>query len=117
VKHLRAILHAIIRLFLRALLGTMQPTAEDADPDRALRDRLRAKVRKHWMIVLAPMMLAGCVCTTPRTIYVPDGTPVRLRETVHNAKVWVKDANGDVVPGVMDLPDGWYCLSADTEDE
>jgi hypothetical protein len=41
---------------------------------------------------------------------VPDGTPVRLRETVKDAKVWVKDADGKPVAGKMDLPEGWYAL-------
>ena len=50
------------------------------------------------------------------TVYVPHGTPVRLRETVRDAKVWVKDADGRVVGGRMDLPEGWYALPVDGED-
>ena len=46
-------------------------------------------------ILLLPTSGAGCV----GTIYVPQGTPVRLRETIHAAKVWVKDANGK--PGAV----------------
>jgi len=65
---------------------------------------------------LLPILLltsgAGCV----RTIYVPHGTPVRLRETVKNAKVWVKDADGKPVAGKMDIPNGWYALPLE-EDE
>lgn len=44
------------------------------------------------------------------TIYVPAGEPVRLRETIKNAKVWVMDSSGELVAGKMDLPEGWYCL-------
>jgi len=55
---------------------------------------------------------AGCV----RTIYVPHGTPVRLRETIRNAKVWVKDPGGKPVAGRMDLPEGWYALPMPEED-
>ena len=65
---------------------------------------------------LLPILLltsgVGCV----RTIYVPHGTPVRLRETVTNAKVWVKDADGKPVAGKMDIPNGWYALPLE-EDE
>ena len=43
-------------------------------------------------------------------------TPVGLRETIHNAKVWVKDADGQAVPGWMDLPEGWDCLPNDREE-
>jgi len=56
---------------------------------------------------------SGCGLLTPkkiRTIYVPAGTPVRLRETIRNAKVWVKDASGVDSESEMDLPEGWYCL-------
>ena len=59
-----------------------------------------------WL-ALAIFCLAGCFV---RTIYVPDGKAVRLRQTIRNAKVWVMDANGKPVPGTMDLPEGWYCL-------
>ena len=61
-----------------------------------------------WL-ALAIFCLAGCFV---RTIYVPDGKAVRLRQTVRNAKVWVLDANGKPVAGTMDLPEGWYCLDA-----
>ncbi len=42
---------AILTAFFRALLpwvATRRPTAEDADPDRGTRDKLREKVRQHW---------------------------------------------------------------------
>lgn len=68
---------------------------------------------KHLLPFLLPfMLLTGCV----RTVYVPHGTPVRLRETVWDAKVWVKEADGRVVEGRMDLPEGWYALPVDGED-
>jgi len=72
-------------------------------------------IRKLIPFLLPFLLLtsgAGCV----RTIYVPHGTPVRLRETVKNAKVWVKDADGKPVAGKMDLYEGWYALPLE-EDE
>ena len=72
-------------------------------------------IRKLIPFLLPILLLtsgAGCV----RTIYVPHGTPVRLRETVKNAKVWVKDADGKPVAGKMDIPNGWYALPLE-EDE
>ena len=69
-------------------------------------------IRKLIPFLLPILLLTGCV----RTIYVPHGTPVRLRETVKNAKVWVKDAGGEAVPGRMDIPNGWYALPME-EDE
>lgn len=71
------------------------------------------RLLKHLIPFLLPfILLTGCV----RTIYVPDGTPVRLRETVPDVKVWVKEADGQVVEGRMDLPEGWYALPVDAED-
>ena len=69
--------------------------------------------RLVWFLVLGSTILCGCAT---RTIYVPDGEPVRLRETVRDAKVWVMDASGQPVAGIMDLPEGWYCLPLDNEE-
>lgn len=71
------------------------------------------RLLKHLIPFLLPfVLLTGCV----RTIYVPHGTPVRLRETVKDAKVWVKDGDGQSVEGRMDLPEGWYALPDDGEE-
>jgi len=73
------------------------------------------KLLKRLIWFLVPiLLLAGCAV---RTVYVPHGTPVRLRETIHDAKVWVKDAQGKPVAGRMDLPEGWFCLPVDDADE
>jgi hypothetical protein len=71
---------------------------------------------KQVLPFLLPIVLlaSGAGCT--RTIYVPHGTPVRLRETVKDVKVWVKDADGQVVPGNMDLPEGWYALPVEVDE-
>lgn len=117
MKWLIAVLTAFFQALLPMVADKSHPTAEEGDADKHLRDKLRAKVRKHWMLIplLLPMVLAGCSGGAPftRTIYVPDGTPVRLRETIKGAKVWVKDTNGQVVPGEMNLPEGWYALPVD----
>ena len=63
--------------------------------------------------LLPILLLTGCV----RTIYVPHGTPVRLRQTVKNAKVWVKDADGKPVAGQMDIPNGWYALPVSIDEK
>ncbi|MFW5690804.1 MAG: hypothetical protein ACOCXY_03250 [Planctomycetota bacterium] len=70
-------------------------------------------IRKLIPLLLPLVLLAGCGV---RTIYVPHGTPVRLRETVRDVKVWVKDADGQPVAGKLDLPEGWYALSLDNEE-
>lgn len=54
-------------------------------------------------------------CGMYRTVYVPHGDAVKLRETVKDVKVWVKTKDGEVVPGKMNLPEGWFCLPLDEE--
>lgn len=113
MKWLILIVEAILRALIPALVKAAQPTAEDSRPQPELRQRLTEKVRKAgWCVVLGLVFLAGC---QPRTIYIPSGEPVRLRETVHNAKVWVLDKDGQPVAGRMDLPEGWYVLPDDSE--
>ena len=70
-------------------------------------------IRKLLPFLLPILLLTGCAV---RTVYVPHGTPVRLRDTIHDAKVWVKDADGKPVAGKMDIPNGWYALPLE-EDE
>lgn len=52
----------------------------------------------------------GCTPWFTRTVYVPHGTAVRLRETLYDVKIWARDETGTPVPGTMDLPEGWYAL-------
>ena len=69
-------------------------------------------IRKLIPFLIPILLLTGCV----RTIYVPHGTPVRLRETVKDVKVWVKDSGGEPVAGKMDLAEGWYALPLEDEE-
>jgi hypothetical protein len=119
MQWLTAILTAIFQALLPALFHASKDTAEESARQPALRDQLRKRVKEAWknashiiICTTAVVLVAGCGV---RTIYVPDGTPVRLRETVRAAKVWVLDSSGQPVKGVMDLPEGWYCLPVPDE--
>ena len=48
MKWLIAILTAFFRALLPWVVKQSRPTAEDADPDQQTKDKLRAKVCKHW---------------------------------------------------------------------
>ena len=114
MKVLIAIIVAILQVLLPAMFKASEKTAEDSAPQPELRKRLRKRVRQTWAVVLlCVVFLAGCGA---RTIYVPHGEPVRLRETMRGAKVWVKDQQGNTVAGRVDLLEGWYCLELPPED-
>lgn len=65
-------------------------------------------MRKLILLILC-LSLSGCG-TVWRTVYVPDGTAVRLRQDVKNVKIWAKDSDGEFVPGKITLSEGWFCL-------
>ena len=66
-------------------------------------------LKSVFVLGLLGIALSGCAGSRT-TIYVSNGDPVRLRETVKDAAVWVADDKGVWVPGMMDLPPGWYVL-------
>jgi len=102
---------ALLRAFLPALIEASKDTAEDGARQPELKARLRKRVRETWgrtvVCVLLLVFAAGC---GTRTIYPPAGEPVRLRETIRGAKVWVMDADGRPVASKCDLAEGWYVL-------
>jgi hypothetical protein len=84
---------------------------------------LRGRIRATWgrtvtvaILIIATCSASGCWFQSTRTVYVKDGQPVRIRETIKNAKVWVMGADGNPVAGKMDLAEGWYALPMDDED-
>lgn len=75
-----------------------------------MQSRTRSQIR--WRMVLVAMLfvsvcLSGC---GTRTVLVQPGEPVRLRQPIKKAKVWVADQKGKEIPGEVDLPEGWYAL-------
>lgn len=67
-------------------------------------------MRRLLTIFVASAICSGCAIFT-RTVYVPDGKTIRLRQDVRNVKVWVKEVGGNTAEGRMDLKEGWYCKS------
>lgn len=57
--------------------------------------------------VLFCLSISGC---GTRTIYINDGSPVRLAAPIKNARVWVQDGKGVWVRGNVTLQEGWYAL-------
>ena len=115
MKWLLQLLEVIVRALLPALMAEATPRREHGRAPRDLRERVRRRVRKARtpVAILALIVLLGGCCA--RTIYVPDGDPVQLRQAIKNAKIWAFDAQGEAVAGRMDLPEGWYCLPVPEE--
>jgi hypothetical protein len=67
------------------------------------------------LLILVGVSSSGCAVFT-RTVYVPDGKAVRLRQDVKGVKVWVKEVGGNTAEGSMTLKEGWYCKSMPQED-
>jgi len=111
VSALLTSLAPLLRVLLPVLFKAAKKTSEDGSTARVLRDTLRKRIRETWgrgaVTLLFLVCFVGCA---NRTIYVPSGTPVRLRETVESVKVWVLDAAGVPTASEMDLPEGWYVL-------
>lgn len=114
----------VLRVILPAVFSHKPDTMENAASQNAVRNRLRKKIRATWktpvvliLIAAATCPLGGCWFRQVRTVYIEDGQPVRLRETIKSAKVWVPGKDGTPVAGVVDLPEGWYCLSLSEEPE
>ena len=117
---LSVILHVLVPMLLRRSPDTM----EDAARQPQLRERLQKKIRATWsrtaltvILLLSICPMGGCAFQQTRTVYIQDGQPVRLRETIRNAKVWVPDKDGNPIAAVADLPEGWYCLALTDEPE
>ena len=108
MSELAPLIAALLLALIPALVKACRRTSQDAGTQPKLRNRLRDRIRKTWFpcIALLAVLCAGCA----RTIYVPHGEPVRLRETVKDVKVWVMGPDGKPVAGKMDLPEGWYAL-------
>jgi hypothetical protein len=104
----------VLRILLPAFVDASTPRQEDARPQPELRRRLQERIRRTWGTAAVLLLVLTCVGCA-RTIYVPSGEPVRLRETVKDAKVWVVGQDGKPVAGVMNLPEGWYCLPLEDE--
>ena len=105
----------ILRVFVPAVVDASHPTAEDGARGTDKRDRLRRRIRGTWgtgavilFCVIGGSTITGCLFT--RTVYVSDGTPVRIRKTIKNAPVWVLDKAGKPIAGRVDIPEGWYAL-------
>lgn len=65
-----------------------------------------------FVLVCLPSCTGGV-----RTILIPSGRPVQIRETLRAVPIWVRGASGDRVEGRSDIPAGWWVLPDPGNDE
>ena len=115
---LEVVLRVVLPEFVRIYKERNTGNSETGSPAAPLKDALRAKVLAKWGSVLILILaFGGCAMfqKATRTVYIPDGTPVRLRATIEKAPVWVLDKDGIPIESVMDIPEGWFALPVDSE--
>lgn len=105
----------VLRILLPAIFQASGDTVEDAGGSAQVKRSLKAKIRTIWVLAaVCCLFMSGCFT---RTVYVPEGEPVRLRATIKDAPVWIKTESGKTVKGKIDLKEGWYALSLPGKDE
>lgn len=64
---------------------------------------------KNLVLLVALLLFSGCQLLAPhvRTVYVPEGDAVMLRQDI-KADIWAwPEPNSDPVAGNMELQEGW----------
>jgi len=67
-------------------------------------------MRNLIKVLFVVIILILCGNCATRTVYVPHGQAVRLREEMEDVDIWVKDKDGNIVAGNMTIHEGWFCL-------
>jgi len=64
---------------------------------------------KLMILGVSLLILSSCTWMAPKikTIYVPEGDAVMLRQDVKNVDIWAKAKDQAPVPGKMTLEEGW----------
>jgi len=65
------------------------------------------------ILIFVLIMAAGCIPI--KTVYIPHGQAVQLREPLKAVKVWVITDKGEKLPSTMDIPEGFWVLSYDED--
>ena len=78
-----------------------------------LEKALIEKLKKAGLITIVLSVFVGCA-----KVYIPHGQAVQLRQDIKNVEVWVIDKDGNRVAAELPiLPEGYYCLPYDYEEE
>jgi hypothetical protein len=109
------IITAILTFIAFWLKRETKPKQETGKVDDNIKQAMAKRIKNSPKLPLVALLMLGGMLGCNRTVYVPDGSVVRLRETVKGVDVWV-DTDSGWVAGNIDLQEGWYC-SPLTEEE
>lgn len=76
--------------------------------------RLKLRALLLAFVIVCIIGLTGCSILQARTVYIPAGDPVQIRENLKGVKVWVF-VDGKRQASKMDIPEGWYALDDNYE--
>jgi hypothetical protein len=65
---------------------------------------------KGLLVLVTITILSGCAALAPKveTVYVPDRTPIILRQDVKKVDIWAMNADSTPSAGNMTLEEGWF---------
>ena len=114
---LLTLLLSILKVFIPAVVKASDDTCQTASSRTVVAEKLRTKIHSTWgaaLLILISFSMSGCFT---RTIYIPHGVPVRLAAPIKDAPVWVLDKDKRPVKTTMTIPEGWFTLPMDKEEE
>lgn len=110
-KIITAILWFVVAVFRRESKPKQQTAKKNSDIRKAAADKISKPPKSPCIAMLLIMALSGC----NRTVYVPEGAALRLREDTAKRKVWI-ETDGGWIAGKMVIPEGYYCLPLSDEE-
>ncbi len=106
---LKTIITAILSFLAFWLKKETKPTMTDGITNERIKAAGAKKIKNPPKLPCIAFVLFTLVMGCNRTVYVPDGSVVRLRQDVKGVRVWVQTDKGWEA-GKLTIPEGWYAM-------
>lgn len=110
-KIIAAVLWFVVGVFKREA----KPKQQTAKKNQSIKDAAANKINKPPKAPLVAILLLTGAMGCNRTVYVPEGAALRLREDTAKRKVWIETDEGWIA-GKIVIPEGYYCLPLSDEE-